>query len=49
MSEAAGHVKVEKRFRDKKPHTTLYLTDEGRHAFKAYMQRMKQVINRLPG
>ena len=46
--EAAGYVKIEKQFIDKKPHTTLYLTNEGRDAFKGYMQKMKQVIDRLP-
>ncbi len=46
--EAAGYVKIEKRFIDRKPRTTLHLTNEGRDAFKAYMQKMKEVIDRLP-
>ncbi|MFX1352184.1 MAG: winged helix-turn-helix domain-containing protein [Promethearchaeota archaeon] len=46
--EAAGYVRIKKQFIDKKPHTTLHLTDEGRDAFKGYMQKMRQVIDRLP-
>ena len=46
--ENAGYVTVEKEFLDKKPHTTLKLTDEGRRAFKEYRQNMKQVFEDLP-
>ncbi len=45
--EEAGYIKVEKEFLDKKPHTMLRLTDEGRKAFKEYVQSMKQVFNGL--
>ena len=34
--EKAGYVAVEKEFIDKKPHTTLKLTDKGRRAFKEF-------------
>lgn len=45
--EEAGYVAVEKEFVGKKPHTMLRLTDEGRAAFKEYVQSMKQVFNGL--
>jgi DNA-binding MarR family transcriptional regulator len=46
--ENAGYVAVEKEFIDKKPHTTLKLTDKGRRAFKEYRKGMKQVFEDLP-
>jgi DNA-binding MarR family transcriptional regulator len=46
--ENAGYVAVEKEFIDKKPHTTLKLTDTGRSAFKEYRRNMKQVFEDLP-
>ena len=46
--EAAGYVDIEKEFVDKKPHTMLRLTDEGRAAFREYVQSMKQVLDGLP-
>jgi DNA-binding transcriptional ArsR family regulator len=46
--EAAGYIAVEKEFLGKKPHTMLFLTDEGRAAFRDYRQRMKQVLDDLP-
>jgi DNA-binding MarR family transcriptional regulator len=46
--EEAGYVAVEKEFRGKKPHTMLHLTDEGRAAFRAYKQRLQQVLDDLP-
>ncbi len=46
--ENAGYVSVEKEFIDKKPHTTLKLTDKGRKAFKEYRKNMKQVFEDLP-
>jgi DNA-binding MarR family transcriptional regulator len=45
--ENAGYVAVEKEFIDKKPHTTLKLTDKGRRAFKEYRKSMKQVFDDL--
>jgi len=42
--EAVGYLDVEKEFVDKKPHTTLHLTDKGRTAFQTYRQRMKHVF-----
>ena len=46
--ENAGYVSVQKEFIDKKPHTTLKLTEEGRAAFKEYRKNMKQVFDDLP-
>jgi len=46
--ENAGYVVVEKEFIDKKPHTTLKLTDKGRKAFEEYRKNMKQVFEDLP-
>ena len=45
--EAAGYIEVEKEFVDKKPRTMLRLTDEGRAAFREYVQSMKQVFDDL--
>jgi DNA-binding transcriptional ArsR family regulator len=46
--EAAGYIEVEKEFVGRKPNTMLRLTDEGRAAFQAYRQSMKQVLDDLP-
>ena len=46
--EKAGYVAVDKEFLDKKPHTTLKLTKQGRAAFQEYKQNMKQVFEELP-
>ena len=46
--ENSGYVTVKKEFIDKKPHTTLKLTEEGRAAFKEYRKNMKQVFEDLP-
>ena len=47
--EAGGYVAVEKEFVEKIPHTLLSLTPAGREALRAYWQRMKQVMDALPG
>jgi DNA-binding MarR family transcriptional regulator len=46
--EEAGYVEVEKKFKGKKPHTMLHLTEAGRSAFREYRQCMKQVLDDLP-
>ena len=46
--EAAGYVAVKKEFLDRKPHTMLQLTAEGRKAFKRYRQNMQQALEDLP-
>lgn len=47
--ESAGYVTVIKDFLDKKPHTMLQMTGEGRKAFNDYRNRMKQALENLPG
>ncbi len=46
--EAAGYIAVEKECIDRKPHTMLRLTDEGRDAFRDYRQNMQQALDGLP-
>jgi DNA-binding MarR family transcriptional regulator len=46
--EEAGYAAVEKERRGKKPNTILSLTDEGRAAFRAYKQKMQQILDALP-
>jgi DNA-binding transcriptional ArsR family regulator len=42
--EEAGHVKIEKTFRGKFPHTLLRLTEDGRVAFADYRKKLKQSL-----
>ncbi|NVM53598.1 MAG: transcriptional regulator [Candidatus Helarchaeota archaeon] len=46
--EAANYIGIEKEFVNKKPHTMLRLTAEGRAAFQVYRKSMKQFFNGLP-
>ena len=46
--ETAGYIEVEKEFVDKKPHTTLALTEKGRAAFQSYRKVMQQVLSEIP-
>ena len=46
--ESVGYVQIIKEFLDKKPHTMLQLTKDGRKAFEEYRENMKQVLNKLP-
>jgi DNA-binding MarR family transcriptional regulator len=46
--ESAGYVVMKKEFLDKKPHTMLMLTDEGKKAFEQYRENMKQALDDLP-
>jgi len=43
--ETAGYIDVVKTFVDKKPHTILKLTEQGRKAFRQYRKTLKQVLN----
>jgi DNA-binding MarR family transcriptional regulator len=45
--EAAGFIRVEKEFVDKKPVTRLSLTEEGRGAFTNYKDRMRHLFSEL--
>ena len=42
--EEAEYVAVQKQFVDKKPQTTYKLTDKGRAAFEAYVNRLESMI-----
>ena len=46
--EAAKYVSVAKTFVDKRPKTLLRLTATGRKAFRAYRQRMQDVLDSIP-
>lgn len=46
--EKAGYIEVEKEFVDRKPHTMLRLTDEGRAAFREYRRLIEGVFEDLP-
>lgn len=46
--EEAGYVAIHKEFRDRKPHTSISLTAQGREAFRAYKQSMQQMLDELP-
>jgi DNA-binding transcriptional ArsR family regulator len=47
--EDAGYVEITKEFVERKPHTMVKLTDEGRTAFDAYRRQMKALFDDLPG
>lgn len=46
--EDAGYVEVIKEFIDRKPVTSLKLTEAGRDAFQSYRERMTGFLNELP-
>ena len=46
--EEGGYIKVEKGFKGKRPQTMLSLTKQGRKAFQAYRQSMRQILDDLP-
>jgi DNA-binding MarR family transcriptional regulator len=46
--EEGGYVAVEKGFKGKRPQTMLSLTEDGRKAFQAYRQTMKQMLDEIP-
>jgi DNA-binding MarR family transcriptional regulator len=46
--EETGYVALERDFVDKKPHTTVRLTEAGREAFRAYKRTMQRVLDDLP-
>jgi DNA-binding MarR family transcriptional regulator len=46
--EAAGYVNIEKEFLERKSHTMLRLTGEGRRAFERYRAKMRQALDNLP-
>ncbi len=46
--EEAGYVVVAKGYQGKVPHTDYRLTDDGRRAFRAYRDRMRRALKKLP-
>jgi DNA-binding MarR family transcriptional regulator len=42
--EEAGYIEVEKEIKNKRPHTMLTLTDEGRTAFENYRQDILHLL-----
>lgn len=46
--EEAGYIEIEKSFKERRPHTLLRLTPQGRAAFRQYRQTMKQALDELP-
>ena len=46
--ETAGYVRVEKTFVDRKTRTILHMTQEGEHAFAAYLANLRTLLNQLP-
>jgi DNA-binding MarR family transcriptional regulator len=46
--EEAGYVGTEKTFENKKPKTTIWLTETGREAFQKYKDNLQDVFDSLP-
>jgi DNA-binding MarR family transcriptional regulator len=45
--DSVGYVKVEKKFKGKKPQTILKLSEQGRKAFEVCRKKMEQVLTGL--
>lgn len=43
--EDAGYIKVHKKFKGKKPHTTLSITSKGKRAFDNYFEQMSEIFS----
>jgi len=46
--EEAGYIEIQKKFEGKKPKSLLRMTEDGRKAFRAYKNNLKQVLDDLP-
>ena len=44
--DEAGYVRVEKKFIDRKPRTTVRLTKKGRIAFEHYVEVLEEIVRR---
>jgi len=44
--EGAGYLAIEKRFAGRKPQTLYRLTDEGRAAFRRYLDNLERMLRR---
>lgn len=47
--EDSGYVTIEKGFRGRKPETVISLSHQGRTAFDAYRQVIREALDQLPG
>lgn len=45
--EEGGYVETDKTFENKKPKTTLWLTEEGRGAFQKYKDNLQEIFEQL--
>jgi DNA-binding transcriptional ArsR family regulator len=43
--EKAGYVSIQKKFKGRRPHTTLKITKKGKEAFSSYKKKLISVIN----
>jgi DNA-binding MarR family transcriptional regulator len=46
--EDAGYLETEKTFQDKKPNTSIKLTEKGRKAYQEYKDSIQEVLGDLP-
>lgn len=46
--EEAGYIEIEKTYQDRKPLTRVRLSDSGKKAFAAYLERMALLIQSVP-
>lgn len=46
--EEAGYIHIEKGFNGKRPKTTLWLSDQGREAFRTYARNMRALFADFP-
>jgi len=42
-----GYIKIRKEFKNNRPLTTIFMTDEGKSAFEQYMADMKSILNNI--
>lgn len=47
--EQAGFVEIDKRFRGKKPLTTVSITDKGRQAMTEYLSLLQKILDQANG
>jgi DNA-binding MarR family transcriptional regulator len=46
--EEAGYLETEKTFQNKKPNTSIQLTEKGRSAYQEYKDSIQEVLSSLP-
>ena len=42
--EEAGYIEIQKGYKDNRPQTVIYITDEGRAAYESYRDQMLQLL-----